>query len=70
MNAHDKKKVRFTFICDAAERQMITAIAKQLHRSQGDAIRFLVRTAVQELHFFQEPQGDSHRKEASDVEIN
>ncbi len=40
---------RFTFLCDDEERRLITAIAKHLKRSQGDAIRFILRTAAQEL---------------------
>jgi hypothetical protein len=50
MSERDAKTNRFTFLCSDAERQIITALAEQLNRSQGDAIRFVLRIAAQELH--------------------
>ena len=38
---------RFTFLCDDKERQLIAMLAKRLERSQGDAIRYIVRVELQ-----------------------
>lgn len=43
------RKQRFTFLCNQHERKLIRAIAEQLNRSQGDAMRFLVKAAATEL---------------------
>ena len=40
---------RFTFLCNKEERWLIARIAKRLNRSQGDAVRFLINAAAQEL---------------------
>ena len=40
---------RFTFLCDKDERRLIAALAERLKRSQSDAVRFVVITAVREL---------------------
>jgi hypothetical protein len=40
---------RFTFLCDANERQAIANLATQLHRSQSDAVRFVVIEAAKQL---------------------
>ena len=45
----DQRVLRFTILCNTTERQLITAIAEHLNRSQGDAVRFLIRAAGQEL---------------------
>ena len=37
------RKIRFTILCNARERQLIMDLARQLNRSQGDAIRLLTR---------------------------
>ena len=41
---------RFTYMCNQDERRMLDIIAGQLHRSRSDAIRLLVRMAVQDLN--------------------
>lgn len=41
---------RFTFLCNAEERRILAALAKQLQRSQSDAVRWLIRGAASELH--------------------
>lgn len=38
---------RFTFLCDDRERQLIAILAERLERSQGDAIRYIVRVELQ-----------------------
>lgn len=43
------RTIRFCFLVDTDERRLITAVAEKLKRSQGDAIRSLIRTAAQEL---------------------
>lgn len=43
------RNLRFTFLCTKEERRLISKIAQKLNRSQGDAIRFLIRVAAQEL---------------------
>jgi hypothetical protein len=43
------RNIKFTFLCNQEERHMITAVANRLNRSQGDMLRFLIRSAVQEL---------------------
>jgi hypothetical protein len=40
---------RFTFVCDNEERELLTALAKRLHRSQSDALRWLIQGAAEEL---------------------
>jgi hypothetical protein len=40
---------RFTFLCDKDERRLIVTLAERLKRSQSDAVRFVVVTAVREL---------------------
>ena len=40
---------RFTFVCNEYERGLIAKIANHLKRTQGDAMRFLVRIAADEL---------------------
>jgi len=40
---------RFTFLCDSTERRLIERLASCLHRSQGDAMRWLIRKASTEL---------------------
>lgn len=39
------KVERFSFACDTQERHAIRRLAKQLRRSQSDAMRWLIRTA-------------------------
>ena len=43
------RKERFTFLCNERERKLISVLAERLSRSQGDAMRFLVRIAAEEL---------------------
>jgi hypothetical protein len=43
------RKNRFTFICDKGERQLISALAQHLHRSQSDTIRILLFRAAREF---------------------
>jgi len=62
------RTIRFTFLCNTSERQLIIAIAEHLNRSQGDAIRFLIRTAVQELKT--EPAKDQRKVTNSVEEIH
>lgn len=40
---------RFTFLCTPDERRMLVTVAEKLQRSQGDAVRFLVREASRDL---------------------
>lgn len=40
---------RFTFLCDANERQAIADLAARLSRSQSDAVRFVVIEAARQL---------------------
>ena len=39
----------FTFRVNATERQLLTALAERLQRSQSDAVRLLIREAVRDL---------------------
>lgn len=48
---------RFTFLCNPDERKAITELSTYLHRSQSDAVRFVVMKAVQELAEKTETQG-------------
>lgn len=43
------RKIRFTFLCNSEERELLRNISTILDRTQGDSIRFL-------LHSFQENQ--------------
>jgi hypothetical protein len=49
MEPSQRRKVRFTLLCNTAERQSIAAIAQHMNRSQGDAIRSLIRIAEQDM---------------------
>ncbi len=40
---------RFTFLIDRAERQLITALARQLRRTESDAVRYVVIEAARAL---------------------
>lgn len=40
---------RFTFICSPLDRHLLAAVASQLKRSQGDAIRILIYRAADDL---------------------
>ena len=40
---------RFTFLCDQNERLAIANLASRLHRSQSDAVRFVVIEAARQL---------------------
>ena len=42
-----KRGLIFGFRVDTTERQMIRRVARQLHRTEADAIRFLIREAAQ-----------------------
>jgi len=44
-----KRTIRFTFLVDPIERQLITRIAERLSRSQADVLRFLIKAAAEEL---------------------
>jgi hypothetical protein len=48
--AKDIRNQRFTLLCNNNERQLISAIALRLGRSQAGALRFLIRIAAQELY--------------------
>lgn len=60
---------RFTFLCNRDERALVAVLAKQLQRSQSDAVRFVVVNAVRELTALESNQGESktvntkHQKE-------
>lgn len=41
--------IRFTFLVNSTERQLIASIAKRLCRTQGDALRILICRAADEL---------------------
>ena len=40
---------RFTFLCNREERQLISALAKRLQRSESDAIRYVVKAVTEEM---------------------
>jgi hypothetical protein len=40
---------RFTFLCTENERDLIALLARQLQRSQSDAVRFVVINAAKEI---------------------
>ena len=40
---------RFTFLCTKEDRRLLEQLAKYLQRSNGDAIRFLIREALPAL---------------------
>jgi hypothetical protein len=44
------KNLRFTFLCDFDELQMLAALALQLQRSRGDVIRLLIRREARSLN--------------------
>ena len=40
---------RFTFLCTEDEREQLSKLAKYYHRTQSDAIRMLIREALQKI---------------------
>lgn len=38
--------IRFTFLCNEEERKAISALAKELNRSQSDSLRELLRQSL------------------------
>lgn len=54
---------RFSFTCDEKERQAIKALAERLQRTQSDAVRLVVREAVQQLTA--EPKGQPEPAQAA-----
>ena len=50
MYQNEKKNIRFTLLCTLKDRQLLNSVARQLNRSQGDVLRFLIRAAARELH--------------------
>ena len=40
---------RFTILCDSNERQAIAELATHLHRSQSDAVRYVIVMAVRKF---------------------
>jgi hypothetical protein len=41
---------RFTFLCTPEERQDLQKLAEYHHRSKGDLVRLLIRTAIQTMN--------------------
>jgi hypothetical protein len=58
------RKYRFTFLCDEEERRLLAGIAACQKRSQGDAIRLLIRAASHELNFMREISTDKEEMRA------
>jgi hypothetical protein len=50
------REIRFTFLCNEIERSLLSAIARRLRRSQGDAIRLLLYRAADDLGISSENQ--------------
>jgi hypothetical protein len=44
-----QRPLRFTFICDEADRSAIATLSAKLARTQSDAVRWVVREAAKEL---------------------
>jgi hypothetical protein len=44
-----RKKIRFTFLCNEMERDLINKIALVLERSQGDSVRILIVNAARDM---------------------
>jgi len=44
-----RKEIRFTFLVDDEERELIRKIAERLNRSQSDAVRLIVVNAARGL---------------------
>ena len=43
------RKLKFVLRVNEVERKMISSLAEKLYRSQGDAIRFLIINAMNEM---------------------
>lgn len=43
------RHIRFTFLCNEEEKRIIERLAKQLRRSESDAIRFVIIEASKAL---------------------
>ncbi len=56
---------RFTFVVNELERKMISQIARELQRSESDAVRFLIISKANELNNRNRNKGDK-KQEASD----
>jgi len=64
MSNKKTRSERFTFLCNADERKLITAIAAQFRRSQADTIRFLIDMAAKELNI---PQTNCQQDKPTDL---
>jgi hypothetical protein len=55
----------FRFRVNQEERQLITALAEYLSRSNGDAVRFIIQGVVNELKLIQQPNSkeENEKKE-------
>ena len=53
------RTLRFTFLCNEEERQLIAALAETLQRSQSDALRYLVRETAEKLQIKAEALNDA-----------
>lgn len=55
---------RFTFVVNSEEREMISKIAKELQRSDSDAVRYLILSKAKELN---EENQNNHKQEVANV---
>ena len=68
---------RFTFLCNRDERRLIERLASKLHRSKGDALRWLLRKAAlefgwlapDEMQDFEQDEAE-RGKEGTNDEVN
>ena len=58
---------RFTFLCSENERQAIAALAVQLHRSQSDAVRYVVVEAAKQLTAIQPATAEDPKPEQAEM---
>ena len=60
------RKIRFTFLCNDDERQLLNILASHLQRTQSDTVRCLIREATQEISFLKDGTVD-HNDDNSSV---
>lgn len=60
---------RFTFLCNPDERRLIAELAKRMHRSQSDAVRFVVFQAARSevIEIIPANKNDGQEKSTSEI---
>jgi hypothetical protein len=67
------RDTRFTFLCNREERELLTALARRLARTESDVVRQLILAAARQFNVVArppEPANDSEGDESSEAQQN